>query len=121
VSAEKRIFRIGTALVAAGAVITAVLIGWVQGLSLAAGGLLAALNLAWLRGTVNAIMLRDPKRSQRRVLGEFFFRLLLIPLCLYAMIRFLFLSAPALMAGFALFLFSVLIEGILEALGHNPK
>ncbi len=37
------------------------------------------------------------------------------------MIRFLFLSVPALVAGFAVFSGSVLIEGILEALETKSK
>jgi hypothetical protein len=56
-----------------------------------------------------------------RVLAGFICRLLLIPLCLYAMMRFLFLDVIAAVAGFALFVCSVFVEGILEAFGSSPK
>jgi hypothetical protein len=79
------------------------------------------LNLFWLRKAVNSIVFYDPKGSKRRILAGYFFRLLLIPLCLYAMIRFLFLGVLALVAGFAAYNFSILVEGILEALNTRPK
>ena len=118
---ERRIFLIGLWLVAAGSVVTAILYDVPHGASLLAGGTIAALSLLWLRQAVDAIIFYDPKRSKRRILGGFFLRLLLIPLCLYAMMRFLFLSIPAAVAGFALFNCSVLVEGILEAFEGSPK
>ncbi len=112
---ERRLFRIGYCLIAAGTAAIWVFFDLRAGLSFAAGGLLAAANLAWLRRTASAVMFENQKRSKRSVLTGYFFRLVLIPLTLYAMIRFLFLSVPAVVAGFAAFHFSVLIEGILEA------
>ncbi len=116
---EKRIFVLGGLIVAAGSAAVWFVFGGVTGISFLAGGVLAALNLAWLRQTIRALTLSDPKISKRRVLAGFFLRLLLIPLCLYAMIRFLFWSILAAVAGFALFHCSVFLEGILEALDRS--
>jgi hypothetical protein len=90
---------------------------WGQGIALAfgAGGALAGINLIWLRNAVSGVFFSDPKTSKRRILAGFILRLVLIPLCLYAMIRFLFFSPLAVVAGFAACNCSILIEGILEA------
>ncbi len=117
---ERRIFLIGAALLAAGSLVTLLYFGRLTAISFFTGGLLAALNMAWLRQTVRSITLQDQKVSKRRVLAGFFLRLLLIPLCLYAMIRFLFWSIPAAVAGFALFHCSIFLEGILEAIDRSP-
>lgn len=77
--------------------------------------------MIWLRSTIHAIFAGDPKRSKIQVLAGFFLRLLLIPLCLYVMIRFLFLDILAAVAGFAVFVCSVFVEGVLEAFGSSPK
>jgi hypothetical protein len=118
---ERRIFWIGAWLTVGGGLLVSLAANAWHGLSFAAGGALAGLNLAWLRSSVGAVVFQDPRGSKYRVLAGFLLRLLLIPLCLYAMIRFLFLGAIALIAGFALFYFSVLIEGVLQALGCKPK
>ena len=118
---EKRIFSYGGLLVAVGGGVTWLWFGSVSAISLVIGGVLAALNMAWLRQTVNAALLNDQKTSKRRVLAGFFLRLLLIPLCLYAMIRFLFWSVPAAVAGFALFHCSIFLAAILEASGRSPE
>ncbi len=112
---ERRIFAIGSWLVAGGTLPIWLLLGWKDALSFLIGGTLAAVNMAMLRSAVGAAMLHDQKRSKRRILGGYFLRLLLIPLCLYAMIRFLFLGIIAAVGGFALFNCSIFIEGILEA------
>jgi hypothetical protein len=118
---EKRIFWIGICLTVAGGGLAWILADGRSGLSLLAGGALAGVNLLWLRRTIGQIMFHDPKRSRQRILALFFLRLLLIPLCLYAMIRFLFLGVIPVVAGFALFHFSVMVEGMLEALGSTPR
>ncbi len=116
---ERRIFLLGAALVAGGSIAAWLLFNAVVGISFLAGGVLAALNMAWLRQTVRSITMNDQKISKRRVLTGFVLRLLLIPLCLYAMIRFLFWSIPAAVAGFAFFHCSIFVEGILEALSRS--
>ncbi len=118
---ERRIFWLTCSLSAGGSLITAIFFGWRQGWSFAAGAALAGIDLLWLRATVNAIFLRSMKRSKLKILTGFFLRLVLIPLCLYAMIRFLFLGILAAVAGFAVFVCSVFIEGILEAFDNGPK
>jgi hypothetical protein len=107
--------RISIILLLAGAAVAWLFFGLIQAVSFLAGGILAALNLLWLYRSVQAMFSRDPKQLRTRVLAGFLARLLLIPLCLYAMIRFLFLSLPAAVAGFAVFHCSVFIEGIIEA------
>lgn len=116
---EKRIFLLGAGLLAAGAVVTFTWFDAISTVSLLAGGGLAALNVAWLRRTVRAITPGDTKAPKRHVLAGFVLRLLLIPLCLYAMIRFLFWDIIAAVAGFALFHCSIFLEGILEILSRN--
>ncbi len=118
---EKRIFAIGAWLSLGGSLLVWLLLGGRQGVSFATGCVLAALNLAWLRRTVGAMMYVHPERSGLRILVEFLLRLLLIPVCLYAMIRLLFLSAIAATAGFALFYSGVLIEGVLQASRRKPR
>jgi hypothetical protein len=118
---EKRIFRMGGWLILAGSLVAWLWFDRITAVSLLVGGILAALNMAWLRQTVNSTLRSDPKTSKRRVLAGLFLRLLLIPLCLYVMIRFLFWSVPAAVAGFALFHCSIFLAAILEALGRSPE
>lgn len=118
---EKRIFAIGATLSLGAGLLVWLLLGGRQALSLAAGCLLAALNLAWLRQTVGAAVYHHAGRSKLRILWGFLLRMLLLPLCLYAMIRLLFLSAIAAAAGFALFYSGVLIEGLLQAAARKTK
>ncbi len=118
---ERRMLWLSLLLTAAGTLITALLFGVRQGVSFLARGMLAGMNLAWLRSSVGHIFSGETDRSKVRVLAGFFLRLLLIPLCLYVMIRFLFLGILAAIAGFTVFLGSVLIEGILEAFGSSPE
>lgn len=118
---EKRIFTIGAWLALGGSLLVGLVLGGRQGMSFAAGCVLAALNLAWLRRTVGHMMGPHRERSRLRILLEFLARLLLIPLCLYAMIRLLFLGAIAATAGFALFYSGVLIEGVLQAARRAPR
>ena len=108
-------------MAAGGSILAWALFGARAGLSFGAGAALAGGNLSWLRSSIGAVVSGDLKRSRFRVLGGFFLRLMLIPLCLYVMIRFLFLDIFAAMAGFAVFVGSVFIEGVLEAFGSSPK
>ncbi len=118
---ERRLFWLGVGLTAAGGLAAWFFFGGNAGWSFLAGGALAGGNVLWLRYSIDGLLLRDPKRSKIQVLGGFFLRLMLIPLCLYAMIRFLFLDIIAAVAGFAVLVCSVFIEGILEAFGRSPK
>jgi len=112
---ESRIFWIGGVLVAGGGLFTALVFGPRYGASFIAGGLLSAANLALLRRTVNSALLHGPRRSSWRIVCGYTLRLLLIPLCLYAMMRLFFFGILAAIAGFAVFSCSVFIEGISEA------
>ncbi len=118
---ERRIFWIGVWLAAGGSLLTWFLFGFRNGASFLAGGALAGLNLLMLRTAVTAALFYDPKRSKRRILAGYFLRLLLIPLCLYAMIRFLFLGVIAAVGGFAVFNCSIFVEGVLEALKGSSR
>jgi hypothetical protein len=118
---ERRLAWIGVALVLTGTLVTALRFGILTGVSFFAGGALAAGNLSWLRQTVTGIVFSDPQRSKRRLLLGYIMRLMLIPLILYAMIRFLSVSIPAAVAGFAVFNCSVFVEGVLEAFGYRPR
>ena len=112
---EKRIFAAGAVLGFCGAAAASLWLGPAAGASFLLGAALSAINLAWLRAGIGRLMLADRSTSQRRVLMAFIARLLLIPLVLCAMLRFLFFSLPAAVAGFAVFHCGVLFEGILEA------
>jgi len=118
---ERRLLLLGIGLTAAGSLVGLLFWGWVVGLSFAAGGLLAGFNVVWLRSSITSIVFHDPERSRMRILAGFFLRLLLIPLGLYVMIRFLFLDIFAAVAGLTVFVCSVFIEGVLEAFGSSPK
>ena len=118
---EKRLLQLALGLTIVGTILTWIFFGTREGLSFLAGALLAAGDLAWLRASLGGVFSRDPKRAKPQVLAGFFLRLLLIPLCLYVMIRFLFLNLLAAVAGFAIFLCSVFVEGILEAFGSSPR
>lgn len=118
---ERRLVWIGIWLVLAGSVLAGLRFGLMTGASFLAGGALAAVNLSWLRQVVSGFVFSDPKTSRRRLLAGYIVRLVLIPLSLYAMIRFLSLSIPAAVAGFAVFNCSVFVEGVLEAFGYRPR
>ena len=123
-SLEIRVMHIGGWLAAAGTLLTWLFYDLRQALSFLGGGLLAGLSMLWLRAVLNAAFLQERNAHKWRILAGFLLRLLLIPLCLYAMIRFLFLSVPAAVAGFAAIHCSILVEGILEILSgstHNAR
>ncbi len=118
---ERRLFWLGIWLAAGGTVLVWALFGLRAGLSFAAGAALGGGDISWLRSSIGVILSGDLKRSKTQVLAGFFLRLLLIPLCLYAMIRFLFLDIVAAVAGIAVFICSVFVEGVLEAFGCSPR
>ena len=112
---ECRIFLLGGFLTAVGSLVTGIFFGPRYGASFFAGGLLSAANLALLRRTVNSALLRAPNRSSWRIVTGYTLRMLLIPLCLYAMMRLFFFGIIAAIAGFAAFSCSVFLEGLFEA------
>lgn len=118
---EKRLLMIGLVLAAAGSLMAWLFFGARCGLSFAAGAALAGADLWWLRSSIGAVFSGDLKGSKLQALAGFFLRLLLIPLGLYVMIRFLFLDIIAAVTGFAVFICSVFVEGVLEAFGSSPK
>jgi F0F1-type ATP synthase assembly protein I len=118
---ERRLLLVGACLLLLGGATILTIWDLNRTLSFVGGGLLGGLSLTWLRKGLGAIFSEDRKTAKRRVLAGFLLRLLLIPLCLYAMIRFLFLSVPAAVAGFAVLHFSVFIEGIREAFSNSSK
>lgn len=120
-SLERRLLWLGIWLAVGGTILVWIIFGLRAGLSFAAGAALGGGDLSWLRSSILAILSGDLKRSKSQVLAGFFLRLLLIPLCLYVMIRFLFLDILAAVAGFAVFICSVFVEGVLEAFGSSPK
>ena len=119
-SLERRLFRIGLILTATASLVAFLWSGLAAAVSCIAGGALAAVSMHWLNRTVSAVVSPHPRASKRSVLLGYVLRLMLIPLCLYAMLRLHFLSIPAVVGGFAAFTFAALIEGILEAAGRRP-
>jgi hypothetical protein len=103
-------------MVLTGAFLTWPIFGVRLGASFLMGGVLAGVSMAWLRHTVNSMVFHDRRRSITRVIGGFILRLMLIPLCLYAMIRFLYVGIIAAVGGFAVFNCSIFVEGLHEAL-----
>jgi hypothetical protein len=118
---ERRIFVTGGILVVLGAFLTATVFGMRQGASFLAGGVLSAANLAALRNTINTAMLRRRGRYRLRPVVVHILRLVLIPLCLYAMMRFLSLGIIAATAGFAAFSCGIFAEGVWEAFRSGAK
>jgi len=118
---ERRLFRIGVGLVAAGGLCAWIFFSSRVAGSFLMGGAAALLNFVWFQKVAAGLVLTDAKATKRRALGGYFLRLMLIPLALYAIIRSLFLTVPAAVAGFAVFYCSVFIEGILEAFTRTSK
>jgi hypothetical protein len=118
---ERRLFKIGVILVLLGSVPAGIFGGARAVFSALLGGALAGSSLYWLRGTVGSLLLSDHKASRKRVLTGFLLRVLLLPLILYVMIRFLFLNIPATVAGFALFYGGILVEGVFESVSRSPR
>ncbi len=120
-SLERRLLWVGILLGVGGTILAWMIFGPRASLSFAAGAALGGADLSWLRSSILSVFSGDLKRSKSKMLAGFCLRLLLIPLCLYAMIRFLFLDIRAAVAGFAIFICSVFVEGVLEAFGSSPK
>ena len=118
---ERRVFRIGAWLVAAGSVGTGLIFGLKYGISFLAGGLLSAVNMRLLIRTINGALARSSRISSIRITAGYIFRLLLIPICLYAIMHFFFNGIIAATAGFVVFSSGILLEGIFEAVKSSPE
>lgn len=104
----------GACLVGIGSILTSLAFGFRYGASFLAGGMLAAVNMAMLRSTIN-YALRRSRISKFRITAGYIVRLLLIPLCLYAIMRLFFFGIIAATAGFATFSCGIFVEGVFEA------
>jgi hypothetical protein len=113
---RRRLLWTGSGLVVLSGVLAGLVIDARAGLSVTAGGALAAVNLAWTGAAMERMLLTQPERARRSATAGYLLRLMLILLVLYATIRLHFLSAPAAVAGFAVFYCSIFVEGVLEAL-----
>jgi hypothetical protein len=118
---ERRLFRIGGWLVAAGSLATFLIFGLNYGVSFILGGLLSAINLKLLIRSVNSALARSGNISNIRIAATYILRLLLIPLGLYAIMHYFFFGVIAATAGFVVFSSSILIEGIFEALKSSAR
>jgi hypothetical protein len=118
---ERRIVRLYLGLAAGGSMAAWIFFGAREGLSFAGGAVVGGVELLWLRASIGKIFVRGPRSSNRPVLAGYFLRLLLIPFSLYVMIRFLFADVIAVVTGMMVLIGSVLVEGVLEAFGSNPK
>ncbi len=120
VAFETRSFRTGAILVAAGTVATGLIFGLAHAVCFFAGGLLSALNMQMLRHSINSA-LRRSSNPQMRTVSSYLLRLLLIPLCLYAIMRVFFSGVIAAIAGFAVFGCGIFLEGVVEAVKNNSR
>jgi hypothetical protein len=118
---ERKVFWIGMWMVVAGTIVTALIFGLKYGVSFLLGGLLSAVNLKWLIRTINAALARSSRVSSIRITAGYILRLLLIPLCLYAIMHFFFPGIIAATAGFVVFSSGFLIEGIFEAVKSGDR
>jgi hypothetical protein len=117
---ESRAFRVGAMLVLAGTVLTGLIFGFAHGICFLAGGMLAALNMTMLRHSINSALSRSSNPKFRTV-GAYILRLLLIPMCLYAILRLFFWGIIAAIAGFAVFGCGIFLEGVLEVFRGNSR
>jgi hypothetical protein len=117
---ESRAFRVGGMLVLVGAALTGLIFGLAHGICFLAGGMLAALNMTMLRHSINSALSRS-ENPKFRTVGAYILRLLLIPLCLYAILRLFFWGIIAAIAGFAVFGCGIFLEGVLEVFRGNSR
>jgi hypothetical protein len=117
---ESRAFRAGGILVLAGTVLTGLAFGLAHAVCFLSGGMLAALNITMLRHSINSALSRSANPKFRTV-GSYILRLLLIPVCLYAILQLFFWGIIAATAGFAVFGCGIFLEGILETFRGKPR
>jgi len=117
---ESRAFRVGAMLVLVGTALIGLIFGLAHGICFLAGGMLAALNMTMLRHSINSALSRSSNPKFRTV-GAYILRLLLIPMCLYAILRLFFWGIIAAIAGFAVFGCGIFLEGVLEVFRGNSR
>lgn len=117
---ESRSSRMGGILVIAGTLLTGLLFGIPHGISFLAGGVLSALNMQILRHSINSA-LRRSANPKFRTIAYYIARLLLIPVCLYAIMRLFFWGIIAAIAGFAVFGCGIFLEGVREAFKGSSR
>ncbi len=93
------------------AVATSLYQGWGFGVSVLLGTLVAGLNFGWLKGGVDRALVGGTG-SGAEVLAKYLFRLLLISITVFAMIRVPFLSLVGALLGLSV----IVLSGMLEAL-----
>ncbi len=108
----------GGILVVAGTLLTVLLFGIPHGICFFAGGILSASNMHLLERSINSALRRSANPKFRTV-GSYIVRLLLIPLCLYGIIRLFFWGIISAIAGFAAFGCGIFLEGVREAFKGN--
>ena len=116
---ERRLLGTGSLLMCFASLLCWMIAGSRGAVSCLVGGILAAGSMVWLSRTISAVIRPRPVASKWRFLAGYVLRLMLIPLCLYAMLRLHFFSLPAAVAGFAAFNLAIFIEGIREAIGSR--
>ena len=117
---ESRSFRMGGILVCAGSIVTALVFGFRYGICFFAGGILCAVNMSMLSRSINSA-LNCSANPKFRTVGSYILRLLLIPVCLYAIMRLFFWGIIAAIAGFAVFGCGIFLEGVLEAFKGSSR
>ena len=117
---ESRAFRTGGILVTAGTLLTVPIFGFAHAACFLAGGLLSAVNMLMLRRSINSTLSRG-SNSRLRSVSSYILRLLLIPLCLYAIMRLFFFGIIAAIAGFVVFGCGIFLEGVLEAFKGSSR
>jgi hypothetical protein len=117
---ESRAFRMGGILIIAGALFTGLAFGIRHGMCFLMGGILSALNMRLLHLSINSALSRSVNPKFRTV-GSYIVRLLLIPLCLYVIMRLFFWGIIAAIAGFAVFGCGIFLEGVREAFRGSSR
>ncbi len=96
-------------MAAAGAIVW----DWQVGLSVVIGSILLAVNLHFLIAGVDSLMLGKKVRRPALLIAGYTGRVLLIMVVFFAIIHFSFLNAFGVLAGFAAFIMSGMLESLL--------
>jgi hypothetical protein len=110
----------GGILVCLGSIVTALVFGFRCGICFFAGGILCFINMSMLSRSINSALSRSVNPKFRTV-ASYILRLLLIPLCLYAIMRLFFWGIIAAIAGFAAFGCGIFLEGVWEAFQGSSR